>query len=174
MSYAPRRPIGFPHDRQIGPGTPTPTLASTPASTAEPPTVPARTDAELAHDALRGTLLGLGAESAWDTSDRAPGAPGVDPWADDDRSFGRLYADQATLDFDEQSARGARALVHDQVFAAVVRYAQALRREGIALPTALVAVRATVREGSVLLGPAASAAVQRDAARCCLEAYYAH
>lgn len=170
MSYAPRQPGAFPHDRQTEPGMPAPA----PASAADPPSVPARTDAELAHDALRGALLGLGAEPAWDTSDRAPGASEVDPWADEGRSVGPLYADQASLDFDEQGARAARAFAHDRVFAAVVRYAQALRREGTALPAALVAVRATMRAGSVFLGPAAMAAVQRDAARCCLEAYYAH
>ncbi|HEY0776521.1 MAG TPA: hypothetical protein VGD56_01020 [Gemmatirosa sp.] len=143
-----------------------------PAAEREPPSagLAFRTPLEVARDSLRDAVAAFGAtvlRPAHDSqeSDRA-GAPRV-PFGDGHASDGRVRSR-------ERSAWEAHESAHDRVFAATMDYGRALRRAGVLLPVALVAVRATVRDATVLLSAAALAAVQRDAAQCCREAFYAH
>lgn len=60
-----------------------------------------------------------------------------------------------------------------EVGEAVRVYTRVLRGVGVSLPTTLVAVAAAVRTDAALrLSADAWSAIQHDAARCCLEAYY--
>lgn len=145
------------------PRRPAPRLSAPPILRALPPahppdaaahqlTVSARTPLEAAHGALRDALLDLGrpardAEAAWEDDARPPAAG------------------------DASEARGG---ARDRVNAAAGVYARALRRDRVGLPAALVAVRATVAQDAAFLPVEVFAGVQRDAAQCCLEAFYAH
>jgi hypothetical protein len=173
-------PLGGPANDGAEVGHPPPSL-----------TLSARTAAEAAHGALRDALRGLSlghtdgadtvADVAPDGTGRAGAAPAAvepDRWADEGGSLGRLYAGTRRLSAAERDAWEARVFArdrgHDRVYAAAGDYARALRREGVGLPAVLAAVRATVADDALWLSAAAHAAVQRDAAQCCLEAFYAH
>ena len=75
---------------------------------------------------------------------------------------------------DADDLAAAHSAARDRVHEAVGTYARALRRDGVGLPAALVAVRATVQDDTPALPFEVFAAVRRDAAQCCLEAFYAH
>ncbi|GJG87322.1 hypothetical protein tb265_25030 [Gemmatimonadetes bacterium T265] len=159
-------------------------------------TLSVRTAAEAAHGAFRDALRGLGhptdalAGTTPDVEDLAvvdlapESAPDLtsevepDRWVDEDGPLGRLYAGDHCLSGAERDAwearEFARDLAYERAYTAAGAYARALRREGVGLPAALVAVRATVADDALCLPTTAHAAVQRDAARCCLEAFYAH
>jgi hypothetical protein len=164
--------------------------------TARPFTLSVRSAAEAAHGAFRDALRDLGRldDAATDAESDEPGATGagvapdllaeveLDRWGDGGEPLGSLFVGAHRLsraDHEPRAAREfARERVYDCVYAAAGAYARALRREGVGLPAALVAVRETVdaalARDAVFLPLAAFAAVQRDAARCCLEAFYAH
>lgn len=102
-----------------------------------------------------------------------------DRWADEGGPLGRRYGPQYAgghrLAVGERAAWEDREVGRDQVHAAAGAYARALRREGAGLPAALLTVRVIVaQEASGRLPRAVYTSVQRDAARCCLEAFYAH
>jgi hypothetical protein len=70
-------------------------------------------------------------------------------------------------------AWAAHEVAHDEVAAAVRAYTRAQRGEGVTLAAALIAVAASVRrQAAPNLSGEACDAVQRDAVRSCLEAYY--
>jgi hypothetical protein len=125
--------------------------------------VSARSAAEAAHGALQDALRDLG------ELDDEPAA-----------EFGNVPSDL----LGRHGVAGRRVAwaagdgARDRVYAAAGVYARALRREGVGLPAALVAVRATVVAAVALDGvdlpPGPLDALQRAAARCCLEAFYAH
>ncbi len=164
--------------------------------TPRPLTLSARGAAEAAHGAFRDALrdLGRSANIAADAERNNAGAAGagvapdllpeveLDRWADGGEPLGGQSVGAhrpSRADHEPRAAREfARERVYDCVYAAAGAYARALRREGVGLPAALVAVRVTVdaalARDAAFLPLAAFAAVQRDAARCCLEAFYAH
>jgi hypothetical protein len=73
----------------------------------------------------------------------------------------------------ERRAWAAHGISHDEVADAVRTYTRVLRHAGAPLAPSLVAVDAAVREHAAGRLPAETyGAVQRDAARSCLEAYY--
>jgi hypothetical protein len=177
MPFRPRRPTPpgtrWPNVRPAGP------LPPTPASPAHRLglTLTAHTAVEAAHGALRDALLDLGAPSHDLADDGAePDPPPADPFAEAGVPGGGA-PDLLPFPPARRAAPGGSAgsgYAHDRVHAAVGAYARALRRDGVGLPAALVAVRATVMHGAPFVAAEAFAAVQRDAADCCLAAYFAH
>ena len=81
--------------------------------------------------------------------------------------------DSRVVDSRARHAWAAPEVAHDEVAAAVRAYTRALRGEGVTLAAALLAVGASVRrQAAPNVAVEACDAVQRDAARSCLEAYY--
>lgn len=129
---------------------------------------------EVAHAALRDTLRDLADVQRRGALGEALDTPEVDRWADEGGPLGRLYAGGRQVSGGERRAWEAHAFACDRVNTAVGTYARALRRDGVGLAAALVAVRATVQHGTTAFSARTFAAVRRDAAQCCLEALYAH
>jgi hypothetical protein len=147
--------------------------------------VSARTPVEAAHGTLRDALRDLcercdGALPGADGD--PPGAPAAtehdapesDRRADEGGPLGRPHAGDHPLLAADRGAWEEHAFGRDRVNEAVAAYARALRRDRVELPAALAAVRATLVGDALRLRPAVFAAMQREAVRCCLEAFYAH
>ena len=182
-----------PRPRRCTPRTTPPRSADgpawAPAAAAPQPTltVSARTAAEAAHGVFQDALRDLGPSPdggvvAGPRVARVGAfylAPAVEPdrWGNERGPLDRPYAGghrPSAAERDASDASEAREGARDRVYAAAGAYALALRREGVGLPAALVAVRTTVAADAAGLPWSAHAAMQRDAARCCLEAFYAH
>jgi hypothetical protein len=88
-------------------------------------------------------------------------------------AFAALTSERQAMRSREQRAWTAHEVWLAPVDAAVRAYTLALRCGGVPLPTTLIAVAASVRTHATALLPAdACAALQRDAARSCLGAYF--
>ena len=131
-----------------------------------------RADAALADAVLRTTLhefVRTGQRPGHDLQE-------TDRWENEGGSSSRPASrapDERVIGGRERRARAAHEISHDAVAAAVRAYTRVLRRAGVPLAATLIAVAAAVRAHTASrLSGEACGAVQRDAARACLEAYY--
>lgn len=149
MTSRPPRPVSPRPPRSDAPGP-----ATAPAHGL---VVTARSATQAAHGALRDRLLDLGGPLLDGRSvPPPPSAGGVD-----------VSEDPADLG-------AARAGARDRVHAAVAAYARAMRSEGLDAAAAVAAVGATVHADAAFLPADQFAALRRDAAACCLDAFHAH
>ena len=125
-----------------------------------------------AHTALRTTLREFAR-----TRQRAAHDPQeIDRWENEGGPPGSLSArgpDVRVVHGRVRRAWAAHEVSHDEVAGAVRAYTRVLRSAGVPLAPSLVAVDAAVREHAAGSLPTDTyGAVQRDAARSCLQAYY--
>jgi hypothetical protein len=97
----------------------------------------------------------------------------IDRWADEGGPLGRLYAGARRVRGRERRAWEAHEFARDDVYRAVGAYARALSGDHVPLPVALAAIRAAIREGGGGIAADVLAAVQRDGAQGCRDAFAA-
>ena len=172
MSSAPRHSTAsVPYWRPAAQSAPP---APTPAPLAAPTAI------DEAHTAFRDVLLGLGASlpsaAFCRTLDAGSLGTASDRWMPRLLRAASLAFGPGGSDIPSAARHAGTAdlSAHAAVHAAATAYACALRHDGVALPAALVAVRAAVRDGAELLPPDVTDAVGRDVVRCCLAAFCAH
>lgn len=148
--------------------SPAPAVAPAPTSAAPAAPGSSHSAAEAAHAALRAALAEFGGTRLRTAHDSQE----LDRW-DNDGGPVRAHAGDGHIRRRERRAWEAHEGAHDHVYQAVGAYARALCQYHVGLPAALVTVRATVGDVAGWLAPAVLAALQRDAAQCCTEAFTA-
>lgn len=162
----------------VAPPAPTrPPLWDSAATVAVPAAMPqplgppgsVHSETEAAHAALRAALTEFGGTRLRTAHD----SQAIDRWENDAGPVRSAHAGDGHIRRRERRAWEAHERAHSHLYQAVGAYARALRQDGVGLAAALVTVRATVGGAAGRCAPAVLAALQRDAARCCVEAFTA-
>jgi hypothetical protein len=148
-------------------------VAALPTATTLMSGVPGATaDAARAHAALQATLVALARSRRPVTGD----AQEVDRWEGEGGPVGPLPSREGAervIRARAQRASAGHEIARRDVAEQVRAYTRVLRGAGVPLALTLTAVSAIVRDdAAAILSPATYAAVQRDAVRSALEAYF--